>query len=62
MLCHLSCSYTVGPRYIFVAIVSVTVVLDNISIHSLTENSIGDKGAVAISEAIKTMTDLQELA
>ena len=31
------------------------------SIHSLVDNSIGDKGAVAISEAIKTMTNLKGL-
>ena len=33
----------------------------SVSIHSLWNNSIGDEGAVAISEAMKTMTNLQEL-
>ena len=33
----------------------------SVSIHSLSENSIGVEGAVAISEAMKTMTKLQEL-
>ena len=32
-----------------------------VSIYSLTGNSIGAEGAVAISEAINTMTNLQEL-
>ena len=32
-----------------------------IFIHSLSANSIKDEGAVAISEALKTMTNLQEL-
>ena len=32
-----------------------------ISIHSLGDNSIKDEGAVAISEAMKAMTNLQEL-
>ena len=32
-----------------------------ISIHSLNENSIGREGAVALSEALKSMTTLQEL-
>ena len=31
------------------------------SIHSLNNNSIGDEGAVAISKAMKTMTNLQTL-
>ena len=31
------------------------------SIYSLGDNSIGDEGAVAISEAVKTMTNLQQL-
>ena len=33
----------------------------SVSIHSLGGNSIGVEGAVAISEAIKTMTNLQVL-
>ena len=33
-----------------------------ISIHSLGSNSIKDEGAVAISEAMKTMTNLQTLS
>ena len=32
-----------------------------ISIHSLGSNSIKDEGAVAISDAMKTMTNLQRL-
>ena len=32
-----------------------------IFIHSLDSNSIKDEGAVAMSEAMKTMTNLQEL-
>ena len=32
-----------------------------LSIFSLGYNEIGDKGAVAISDAMKTMTNLQEL-
>ena len=31
------------------------------SIHSLYDNVIGDEGAKALSEAMKTMTNLQEL-
>ena len=31
------------------------------SIYSLSENAIGDKGAVAVAEAMKTATNLQEL-
>ena len=32
-----------------------------LSIHSLMDNEIGDKGALAISDAMKTMNNLQEL-
>ena len=38
----------------------VTVMEDHLSsIHSLFENSIGDEGAVAMSEAMKTMANLK---
>ena len=33
----------------------------SLSIHSLSDNSIGDEGAMAISEAMKKMTNLQGL-
>ena len=33
----------------------------SVSIHSLRDNSIGAEGAVAISEAMKTMTNLHQL-
>ena len=36
-------------------------VFTNISIHSLDDTCISDKGAVAISKTIKTMTNLREL-
>ena len=43
----------------------VTVMVDNLSsstsIHSLSYNAIGDEGVVAISEAMKTMTNLERL-
>ena len=32
-----------------------------VSLHSLSNNSIGAEGAVAISEGMKTMTDLKVL-
>ena len=52
------------PSCVFVS-ECVTVMMEHcllcISIHSLSDNSIGDEGAVAISEAMKTMTNLQEL-
>ena len=69
MSTYLSCSYTVCPSCVFVS-EYVTVTVDHlslifvflcISIHSLMGNSIGDEGAVAISEAMKTMTKLQGL-
>ena len=62
MSTYLSCSYTVGPSYVFVS-ECVTVMVDHFSssIHSLDDNSIGDEGAVAISEAMRTMANLQVL-
>ena len=42
--------------------VSLTVMADlPLSIHSLNRNSIGDKGAMAVSEAVKKMPNLQQL-
>ena len=40
----------------------VTVMVDlPLSIHSLSDNSIGDEGATAISEPLKKMIDLEWL-
>ena len=53
---HLICGYKVVPNYIFVTVSPLWLMSACFSlfIHSLDGNSIGDKGAVAISEAVKT--------
>ena len=35
--------------------------LSSSSIHSLNDNAIGDKGAMAVAAAMKTATNLEEL-
>ena len=41
--------------------VMIIVTFDGLYMHSLRGNSIGREGAVALSEALKSMTTLQEL-
>ena len=55
MSTNLSCSYTVGPSYVFVS-ECVTVMVDHFSssIHSLWENdAISEVGREALEEAAK---------
>ena len=53
----------VATQYVLaISFVSLTVMADlPLSIHSLYNNSIGDEGAMAVSEAVKEMPNLQEL-
>ena len=68
MLCQSPLTGHVATEYVLAVSLLVTVchchggsfVFLCISIHSLDNNSIGDVGAVAISEAMKTMTSLQK--
>ena len=55
MSTYLSCSYTVGPSYVFVS-ECVTVMVDHFSssIHSLRDNdAISEVGREAVEEAAK---------
>ena len=57
MSTYLSCSYTVGPSYVFVS-ECVTVMVDHFSssIHSLGENAaISEVGREAVEEAAKLL-------
>ena len=53
---------SIRPCYVFVS-ECVTVMVDHLSssIHSLTANSIGNEGAMAVAAAMKTATNLREL-
>ena len=50
-------SYVVCPSYFFCVVMADLP----LSVHSLNYNSIGDEGAITVSEAVKKMPNLQGL-
>ena len=61
LTCHVATQYVLTVSLLVSVSLSWWIICLCISIHSLDNNSIGDEGAVAISEAMKTMTDIRGL-